>query len=185
MSVTKEKSCSHVLDAIAVSTFLFLPERQVLLEELDDGLGVTEVVLVEVIDLVKCLLQGLVSQLTSLFVILHHLVLEHGEVQGQAKLDWVARNQIDVVGIIVGLEGLLLDFFELGVLAVLADVAVVVTDHLDEKGLGLTVALLGEDVVVDDLDDALAVLDELSFDLGLVGREGIRKLGVLGVLLDR
>ena len=54
-----------------VVTLLFLlPEGEVLLEELDDALGVTEVILLELIDLVKSLLERVVGELASLGVIL-------------------------------------------------------------------------------------------------------------------
>jgi len=117
-------------------------------------------------------------------VVLHDLVVEDGEVEGKAELDGVARGELDLVSLVVGLEGRLLDLLEESVACVLSDVAVVVTDHLDEEGLGLTVAVLGQNVLVDDLNDLLAVLGEGILDAGLVGGESGVVLLVLGVLLD-
>ena len=117
-------------------------------------------------------------------MVLHDLVVEHGEVKGKAELDGVARGELDLVSLVVGLEGALLDVLEECVACVLSDVAVVVSDHLDEKGLGLTVAVLGQNVLVDDLDDLLAVLGEGILDAGLVGGERGVVLLVLGVLLN-
>ena len=78
----------------------------------------------------------------------------------------------------------MLDFFKLAVLSILGDVAVVVTDHLDEESLCLTIARFGQHLLLDDSDDALAVTNELLLDGGLVVGEGIAKFGVLRVLLD-
>jgi len=66
--------------------------------------------------------------------------VEDGEVEGEAELDGVARGQGDLVSLVVGLERVLLDLFHEGTLGILSDVAVVVANHLDEEGLGLTVA---------------------------------------------
>jgi len=117
-------------------------------------------------------------------VVLHDLVVEDGEVEGKAELDGVAGGQLDLVGLVVSLQGRLLNLIEEGVTGVLSDVAVVVTDHLDEEGLGLTVAVLRENVLVDDINDVLAVLGEGLLDFELVGGECGVVLLVLGVLLD-
>ena len=71
-------STSQVVDLVVI--FLLFPESQVLLEELDDALGVTEVILLELIDLVQSGLQGGVCELTGLGVVLQHLVVEDAEV---------------------------------------------------------------------------------------------------------
>ena len=172
------------MDLVAVVLFFLLPERQVLLEELNDALGVTEVVLLEFIDLVESFLEGTVGKLAGSLVVLHDFVVEHREVKGKTELDGVAGWQGDLVGFVVGLKSILLDLLELGTLGILSDVAVVVADHLDEEGLGLTVAVLGEDLVVNHINNLLAVAGKFLLDFGLVASEGIRELGVLGVLLD-
>ena len=114
---------------------LVLPEGQVLFEELDDALGVTEVILLKLVNLVKGILEGLVSKLASGLVVLHHLVVEDGEVEREAELNGVAWGKGNLVSLVVCLEGVLLDLLHEGALSVLGDVAVVVTDHLDEEGL--------------------------------------------------
>jgi len=174
---------SEVVDLVGVLGLL-LPEGEVLLEELDDALGVTEVVLLELVDLVERVLEGGVGELAGDLVVLHDLVVEDGEVEGKAELDGVAGGQLDLVGLVVSLQGRLLNLIEEGVTGVLSDVAVVVTDHLDEEGLGLTVAVLRENVLVDDINDVLAVLGEGLLDFELVGGECGVVLLVLGVLLD-
>jgi len=117
-------------------------------------------------------------------VVLHHLVVEDGEVEGKTQLDGVASGKFDAVGLVVGGERALLDFFKLVAFGVLGDVAVVVADHLDEESLGFTVAGLGQHLVLDDVDDAVTVTNKLLFNLVLVGGESLAELGVLRVLLD-
>ena len=173
---------SQVLNFV-VALFL-LPESEVLLEELDDGLSILKVVFLEFVDLVEGLLEGAVGQGASFLVVLHHLVVEDGEVEGKAELDGVAGGKVDLVGIVVGFEGLLLDFLKLGIFGVLGNVAVVVADHLDEESLGLVLAVSVEDLGVDDLDDALAVVVQLLLNVVLVEGEGFLVLVVLGVALD-
>ena len=99
---------SEVVDVVA-TFFLLLPEGQVLLEELNDALGITEVVLLELINLVESGLESEVSELAGLLVVLHDLVVEHGEVEGKAELDGVAWGKRDLIGLVVSLEGLLLN----------------------------------------------------------------------------
>merc|ERR1711957_1056939 len=166
---------SKVVDGVVV-VLRFSPESEVLLEELNDGLGITEVVFLELVNFVEGILEGLVSEVAGGLVVLHGLVMEDGEVKGETELD--------AVGLVVGGKGLLLNLLEVVTLGVLGDVTVVVSDHLDEESLGLSVAGLGEDLVVDHVDDSLAVTLELGLNAGLVSKKGISELGVLGVLLD-
>ena len=85
-----------------VVTFLFLlPEGEVLLEEFDDALGVTEVVFLELIDLIKSLLESIIGELTGLGVILEDFVVEDGEVEGKTELDRVAGGKFNLVGFLV------------------------------------------------------------------------------------
>jgi hypothetical protein len=174
---------SEVIDCVVTGLFL-LPEGQILLEELNDTLGITEVVLLELVDFVEGLLESLVGEIAGDLVILHDLIVEDREVKGKAELDGVARGERNLVGFLVGLESVLLDGLEEGICRVLSDVAVVVTDHLDEEGLGLTLAGLFKHLFRDAIDDALAVCGELGLDGFLVEGKSILVLLVLGVLLD-
>ena len=117
-------------------------------------------------------------------MVLHHFVMEHREVEGKAELDGVAGWKRYVVGFLVGIERLLLDFLKKGALCIFSDVAVVVADHLDEEGLGLTVAALLDDLVVDHVNNTLAVSGELGLDVLFVAGKIFRELGILGVLLN-
>ena len=159
---------SQIVDLVGV-LLLLAPEREVLLEELNDALGVTEVVFLELIDLVKSLLERVIGELASLGVILEDLVVEDREVKGESKFDGVAGGKINFVSLLVCSLGLLLDVFKLVILGVLGNIAVIITDHLDEEGFGLLSAFGAEDAAVDHLDDLLAVSHELFFDLTLVG----------------
>jgi len=71
---------SQVVDLVVLAFFL-LPESQVLLEQLNDALGVTEVVFFEFVDLVKCLLERAIGQVARSLVVLHHFVVKHREVK--------------------------------------------------------------------------------------------------------
>ena len=174
---------SQVVDLVVALLFL-LPEGEVLLEELNDGLGITEVVLLELINAVESLLEGGVGKGDGRGLVLHDFVMEDGEVKGKTELDWVAGWERDLVGLVVSLESLLLDLLELGVLGALSDVAVVIADHLDEESLGLILAGRAEHLGVDDVDDVLAVSLELGLNGALVGGKSASELGVLRVLLD-
>merc|ERR1711957_266507 len=174
---------SKIIDGV-VDVLLLSPEGEVLLEELNDGLGITEVVFLELVDFVEGILEGLVGEVTGGLVVLEGFVVEDGEVKGESELDGVAGRELNGVGFVVSGEGSLLDLLEVVALGVLGNVAVVIADHLDEEGLGLTTAGLGEDLGVDHVNDSLAVVLELALNSGLVGKEGIGELGVLGVLLD-
>ena len=161
---------SQVVDLVVAFLFL-LPEGEVLLEELDDALGIAEVVLLKLVDLVEGLLESVISELARFRVILEHFVVEHGEVKGEAELNGVASGKLDSVSLFISLLGLQLDIFEELVLGVLGNVAVVIANHLDEECLGLLRAVGVEDAVVDHVDDLLAVTLELRFNLSLVGEE--------------
>jgi len=157
------------MDLVVVLTFFFLlPEGQVLLEELNDGLGITEIILLKFIDLLEGILESLVSELTGSLVVLHDFVVEDREVKSKSELNWVAWWEDDLVGFLVGLEGAFLNLIELGGLGVLGDVSVVVTDHLHEECLWLTLAGLGENLIVDHGDDLLTVLGELILNARFV-----------------
>jgi hypothetical protein len=175
---------SEIVDVVLASSFLFPPKGEVLLKEFNDGLSIAEVVFFKLVNLVEGLLEGVVGKGASLRVVLHDFVVEDREVEGETQLDRVASGKLDGVGLVVGNERALLHFLKLGTLCVLGDVAVVVADHLDEESLGLTIAGLGKHLVLNDVDDAVAVTNQLLLDLVLVGGESFSELGVLRVLLD-
>ena len=119
-------------------------------------------------------------------MVVHHLVVEHGEVQGKSEPDGVARVELlgESIGLSVTLKGSGLDLLENSGTGRLSNISVVVTDHLLEEGLGLVVDGELEALVLHDVHDLDALVVELLFDLGLVAAEGVSKLLVFGVLLD-
>ena len=56
-------------------------------------------------------MECLVSELAGSLVVLHHLVVEDGEVKGETELDGVAWGKRDLVGLVVGFESVLLHLF--------------------------------------------------------------------------
>jgi len=67
---------SQVLNVVISVAFFLFPESKVLLEELDDGLGVAEGLLVDVVDLVHGVLESSLSQCACLLIVRHHLIVE-------------------------------------------------------------------------------------------------------------
>ena len=159
--------CSQIVDFVTVFLFL-LPESEVLLEQFDDALGVTEVVFFKLVNLVESFLEGFVSELTGGLVVLHDFVVEDGEVQGETELDGVAGRKCNLVGLVVSLECFLLNLFQIVTLGILRNVAEVVTDHLDEKGFWFSTARFVEDLLVDHVDDVLTILVKFGLNLALV-----------------
>ena len=121
-----------------------------------------------------------------MLVIIHDLVVEDGEVEGETKSNRVASVEglRQLLSLLVATEGTVLDGLELVVSGRLGNVSVVVTNHLLEEGLGLVIGSKWEALGLDDVDDLDALVIELSLDLLLVGLESVTKLGVFGVLLD-
>ena len=167
-----------------IFAFLLFPEGEVFLKELDYALGIAEVVFLELIDLVKGSLKGVVGKLAGPGVVLKHLVVEYGEVQGETKLDGVAGSKLNGASFFISHLSTLLDFFEHGILGVLGNVAIVITDHLDEECFGVKGALSLEDAILYHFDDLAAVSLQLGLNLRLVSQKSPVELAVLGVLLN-
>ena len=179
-----DRGCSQVLDGILL--LLFLPERKILLEELDDGFGISEGFFVDIIDLLKSIRQSLLSKFAGLLVVVHNFVVENGEVKGQSESDWVARVKglRRLVGKLVVLEGTVLDGIELITGGALSNISVIITDHLVEEGFGLVSGGLSHAGILDNVDDSDALVIELLFYLLFVGEESFVELLVFWVLLD-
>ena len=112
--------------------------------------------------------------------------MEHGEVQGKTKSDWVAGIQTLRGGgsELVILKGAILDSVKLATLGTLGNVSVVITDHLIEEGLGLISGGNFHAGALDGLDNGNALVVELLLNLFLVVGKTAVELGVLGVLLN-
>ena len=82
---------SEIFDSVL--TIFFLPKAEVLLKEFNDGLGISESLLIDIIDVLKCLAQSLLTEFACFLVIAHHFVLEYGEVEGETKSNWVTGIQ--------------------------------------------------------------------------------------------
>ena len=83
-----ESSGSEVFDGVLF--FLFFPEREVFFKELNDGLGISESLLVNIVDLLESIRQSSLSEFAGLLVVVHNFVMEDREVKGKSKSDWVA-----------------------------------------------------------------------------------------------
>ena len=176
---------SEVLDGVLL--LLFLPEGEVLLEQLDDALGVSKGLLIDIVDFLKGIRQGLLTELAGLLVVVHHFVMEHGEVESQTKSDWVASIQTfgGLLGKLVVLQSTILDIRELISLSALGNVSIVVSNHFVEEGLGLIGGCNLHALLLHNVHDGDALIVEFTLDLLLVGRETLVELLVFGILLDR
>jgi hypothetical protein len=163
-----------------------LPEGQVLLEELDDGLGISEGLLIDIVDLFEGIGQGGLTKLTGLLVVVHHFVVEHGEVQSKTKSDWVAGVQRLGGSLckIVVLEGAIFNSLEFIGLSALSDISIVVSNHFIEESLGLVGGGNLHALVLDNVHDGDALVVKLGFDFLFVSGETIVELLVLWILLD-
>jgi len=165
---------------------LFLPERKVLLKEFDDGLGISESLFINIVDLLESIGQCLFSEFASLLVVVHDFVVENGEVKSESKSDWVAsvKGFGGRAGKLVVLKSTVFDGIELITGGALSNVSVIITDHLVEEGFGLVSGSLGHARVLDNFDNLDALIVEFLLDLLLVLSESCVELLVLWVLLD-
>ena len=83
-----ESSGSEVFDGVLF--FLFFPEREVFFKELNDGLGISEGLLVNIVDLLEGIRQSSLAEFAGLLMVVHNFVMEDREVKGKSKSDWVA-----------------------------------------------------------------------------------------------
>ena len=83
MNFTVVITSSQVIDIVIRVFLLFFPESKVLLQELDDTLGVAEVFLFKFVDLVKSFLESLVGEVAGGLVILHDFVMEDRGIEGK------------------------------------------------------------------------------------------------------
>jgi len=65
---------------LVVALFLFLPQCQVFLKELDYALSITEVIFLKLVNLVESILKCLISEFAGSLVVLHYFVVENGEI---------------------------------------------------------------------------------------------------------
>jgi len=61
---------------LVVTILLFLPKGQVLLKEFNNAFSISEVVLFKLIDLIKSILEGLISKFAGSLMVLHDFVVE-------------------------------------------------------------------------------------------------------------
>ena len=179
-----ESSCSEVFDIVLL--FLFLPEREIFLEELDDGLRISESLFVHVIDLFKGIRQSLLSKFARLLVVVHDFVMEDGEVQRKSKSNGVAGIQGPRrrLGVLVVFKSSILHGIKLITLGALSHVSVVITDHLVEESFGLISGSFTHARTFDNINNGDTLVVELLFDFLLVSGKSVIEFGILWVLLN-
>jgi len=112
--------------------------------------------------------------------------MEDGEVEGETKSNWVAGIQGlgSSSGLLIVLEGTIFDNIKLISLSALSNISVVITNHFVEEGFGLVSAGNFQATLLDDINDANALIVKLLLDLLFVCAESLVELGVFWVLLD-
>lgn len=180
----KSISRSEVLNVVLL--LLFLPEGKVLLEKLNDGFSISESFLVDIIDLLESIRQSLLTKGAGLFVVIHNLIVEHGEVKSQSESDWVASIELlgGIAGQLIVLKSSLLNSLKFVWRGAFGNISVIISNHLVEEGLGLISGGLLHALVLDDLNDVEALIVKLRLDLLLVSTESVVELLVLWVLLN-
>jgi hypothetical protein len=165
---------------------LFFPEGEILLKELNDGFGISESFLINVINLFESIRESGFTEFTGLFVVVHNFVVEDGEVKSESKSDWVASVQGLGAGLgeLIVLESTVFDGIELVTLGALSNVSVVVTDHFVEESFGLISGSNTHARILDDVNDTNALVVKLLLDLLFICRETFVEFRVFWVLLN-
>mmetsp|Transcript_30500 Transcript_30500/g.85404 ORF Transcript_30500/g.85404 Transcript_30500/m.85404 type:complete len:208 (-) Transcript_30500:264-887(-) len=175
----------HRVPFLALALVLHVrgPQREVVPQELHDQRAVLVRVFPESVQLRDGLVEGVLGQVARPLRGVEDLVVEHGEVQGQAQANRVRRRQLvqrDRLGLLVGHQGLLGSLFPVVAGLELGQVAVVVPLHLQVEDLALPALGVGDEVRVQQGQDAVADVAQLLLDHRTVGLD---PLGVVGVPL--
>ena len=150
-------------------------------------MSISERLLVAVVELVECVGECLVAELAGLAHVLHDLVVKHGEVEGEAEADGVARVEAllrDLARVIIRCQRILLGPLEAVTLRGLSNLAAVLPDHLLEEGPRLVVGRLRQHLRPDQPNDLVAVAVELILNALLVVAHARGKFGIFLVLFD-
>mmetsp|Transcript_54807 Transcript_54807/g.174130 ORF Transcript_54807/g.174130 Transcript_54807/m.174130 type:complete len:266 (+) Transcript_54807:336-1133(+) len=163
------------------------PEGEVVAKELHDERAVLVALLPKRVKLRDGLIERLLRQPASALWRVEDLVIEHGEVEGEAEADGVSGGELavgDVLGGLVGEEGGLGLLLAVRVGLELGQVAVVVALHLEVEHLGLARGGVRHEGRVQEGEDAGADLGELGLNLCAVLLDKLDVLVVaLGLLL--
>jgi len=165
--------CSKVFNCVLL--LLFFPERKVLLKEFDDRFGISEGLLINVINLLESVGESSFSKFTGLLVVVHNFVVEDGEVKSESKSDWVASVQGlgRGLGMLIVIEGTIFDGVKLITLCALSNVSVVITDHFVEESFGF---ISGGNIhagILNNIDNIDTLVVKLLLNLFLVSSESI------------
>jgi hypothetical protein len=150
-------------------------------------LSISERLLVAVIELVECICECFVAELACLAHVLHDLVVKHGEVEGEAEADGVARVEAllrDLARVIIRCQCILLGPLEAVALRRLSNIAAVIPDHLLEEGLRLVVSRLSQHLLSDQPNDLVAVAVQLILNALLIVAHASGEFGIFLVLFD-
>mmetsp|Transcript_58861 Transcript_58861/g.127772 ORF Transcript_58861/g.127772 Transcript_58861/m.127772 type:complete len:252 (-) Transcript_58861:13-768(-) len=162
------------------------PEGQVISQQLHDKSAVLVALLGQSVQFGDGVIKSLFGELTSTIGGVQDLVVEHRKVQGKTQSDGVGGGKVsagDGRSVVVSLKslggGFLADITRLE----LSEVSVVVTLHLVVEDLAFLRVGVGDELVLDNLENVRADIDKLVLDLGLVVTNKGKALS-LSLLLD-
>ena len=178
--------CGSFLVFIIVVPHFAGPKSEIIPDELHDGGGVFIAIFLDGLDVCDGIIEGSLGNLAGHGLVAHDLIIEDGEIQGETKSNRVGGFELlvgDGGGAFVGFHGEELGILVLVVLGVLADVTMVVSLHFHEKHFGFIGVGRGDQIVVQKVDDVVAVGVQLDLDLLLVFLQQAQFVAVLCLLL--
>merc|ERR1719221_504883 len=147
------------------------PQGQIVTQQLHDQCGILVGILRDVVQLSDGIFKGCASHLASLIWIGQDLVLEDREVQRQAQANGMGHSKtlLSHLGcLLVCLAGTLCSSGLTVSVSEFSNVAIVVSFHFLVEDLGLVLRSLGDQVLVEQTQDRIADLLQLSLDLAAV-----------------
>jgi len=129
--------CSQVFDVVLL--FFFFPERKVLFKKFNDGFGISESLLIYIVNLFECIGKSSLSKLYSLLFVVHNFIVEHREVKSKSKSNWIAwvQSRGGILSQLVVFKGTIFTFIKLFFWSTFGNVSVIVTNHFLEESFGL------------------------------------------------
>jgi len=158
----------NVLNAHTRVLHVGCPEGEVVAQQLHNEGRVLVALFREGVEFGDGIIESLLGEMASTVGRVKDLVIEDGEVEGKTEADGVRRWEFgdgNIGSSLVSFEGLVRRFLSLVAGGELGEVTVVVTLHLVVENFRFASGGGGDKVLVKDLEDILADLCELRFNL--------------------
>merc|ERR1712151_507065 len=159
---------ASLLSRSGLSFLVRCPQCQIVAEQLHNESRILVGVLGHVIELGDSILKRRAGHLASLVGIIQDLVLENGETECQSQADWMSDGEIlfgDIMSFLVCRPRALSRLAFCVAVREFSDISVVVGLHLLVEDLRLPVACFTDEIAIQEAEDSVTYLLELSFDL--------------------